>query len=107
MLMRMSFELTPKSGWANYEKHRELVDFLFSEYNSSLHTIGWKYMNFTSDSSLFEDPNGNTICLIFSNPDSLIISSIQISSSQRIEKEVINVKDIGKALIKKFNLRQL
>jgi len=53
---RISIRLEPPSGWAMFSHSKALVDFL-AEYLSS-----WQYLNFTSDTSTWEDPDER--CLV-------------------------------------------
>lgn len=53
---RISLRLQPPSGWAMFSHSEALVDSL-AEYLSS-----WQYLNFTSDTSTWEDPDEG--CLV-------------------------------------------
>jgi len=53
---RISLCLEPPSGWGMFSQSEALVDFV-AEYLSS-----WRYLNFTSDTSTWEDPDEG--CLV-------------------------------------------
>ncbi len=104
--MAKSYKLEPEKGWSKYSDHESLVDFLHGVYNDRCQHLGWKHMNFTSDTTIFEDPNGSYICLIFSDPDLPLLSELNVDEKSESIDSVINVKNVVDQLVKNFNLKK-
>lgn len=101
----MTLKLAPENGWINFTEHNKLNTYMYDCYNDRLHKVGWKYMNFTIDTAIFEDPNGNYVLLTYSDPDKPTIAELFINIDRKIDQEQINVLNVQEGLMKRFNLR--
>lgn len=100
----MHYYISPNSGWENFSQHEELIEYLNSILIPWVNEGNWHYLNFTPNSAIFEDPNGNTISIVFS--DNRLIREIRVmlesgisSSMQKaldnIQKKYLLVKKEG------------
>ncbi|MCW8876615.1 MAG: hypothetical protein OQJ89_10545 [Kangiellaceae bacterium] len=80
-----NFRLAPKNGWSDYPQNKEIVESIYSSFMPLVNEASWNYMNFTSESGMFEDDAENSVHLEFledgENLASLCIS-IKIPTSE-------------------------
>lgn len=58
-----NYQLTPKSNWVKFSKNIEVVESIYSLFMPLVNDGSWNYMNFTSESAIFEDEAGNWVAL--------------------------------------------
>lgn len=101
----MTIEIRPNDGWKKFNLNKEVADFLYSLYDNILNPDGWNYQNFTSDTAIFEDPEGNTIYLEFSELNKeghRLIEKMIFTYSTGLDIRIIQVLD---DLSEKFKLK--
>ena len=57
------FNLDPLSGWDKFSRNSELADFIYETCLEKVNEGGWSYINPMSNVGIFEDENGNYLCL--------------------------------------------
>lgn len=89
----MQYYISPNPNWENFLRHEELIKYLFAIILPWVNEGNWKYLNFTANSSIFEDPNGNTISLVFlyQSSDNQLISEIQVRLGSTISDSLQQV----------------
>ena len=57
------FNLDPSCGWDGFSRNSELADFIYDTCLEKVNEGGWSYINPMSNMGIFEDENGNYLCL--------------------------------------------
>lgn len=58
-----NYQLTPNTTWEQFSKNTEVVESIYSLFMPLVNDGSWNYMNFTSESAIFEDEGGNWVSL--------------------------------------------
>jgi hypothetical protein len=81
-----NYQLTPKDGWEEFPKNVEVVESIYSLFIPLVNDGNWHYLNFTSDSGIFEDPAGNSVSLEFAKQS-------ERTEIEKLESLNISIKD--------------
>lgn len=57
------FNLMPSGGWSAFNRNAELADLIYEIGIDNVNESGWFYINPMSNMGIFEDENGNYLCL--------------------------------------------
>lgn len=67
------FNLEPSTakggGWSNFNRNAELADFIYKVCLPRVNEGGWSYINPMSNVGIFEDNEGNYLCLSTEDKD--------------------------------------
>lgn len=103
----MTIELKPTDGWKSFDLHLDVSDFIYAQYDEILKFAGWKYVNITSDTALFESPMGNTVYLEFSPSDSDNYDRIQKMLFEYSNSSDSLILHLEQELTTKFQLKRI
>ncbi len=57
------FNLDPLGGWDKFNRNAELANLIYDTCLEKVNEGGWSYINPMSNMGIFEDENGNYLCL--------------------------------------------
>ena len=88
-----NYQLIPKDGWLKFSKNIEVTSYLYTLFMPLVNEGNWNYMNFTSDSGIFEDEVGNFVTLLYLEQDEE--TEIERLESLNVSIKVTDCKSIG------------
>jgi hypothetical protein len=93
-----NYQLTPKTCWSSFTENPEVGDYIYSTLMPLVNEGSWNYMNYTSDTGIFEDEIGNSIFLEFDESGEEIrglrisIKQIEGNKLSMLEKTIISLE---------------
>lgn len=65
MLNKVKYELAPSTDWLDFDKNEQVTKLLFDSLMPSVKKGLLSYLNFTSETGMFEEDSGNSLCVTF------------------------------------------
>jgi len=97
------YKLAPSNAWKDFPKNKEIGNIIYRSFMPYVNEGVWNYMNFTTNTAMFEDDLGNTLSLEFNDKGEEILS-LSISISKTKNEDVSLLESTMNKLESDYNL---